>query len=397
MSGRHHIHRQYLTLEAPGLKAEDKWPDRLERFQDLQLLPVLQEAFDAADDGTIRFIDRLEVTVTIQDLERLEREVTPRIRTEVERALRAVQQQKGTLAAGPFDQILSYLRTGNMPWAAGSAADLRKMIEEWLGRSSPNEWRILFLAWADQPAAFFGRCTQVGGGLVEAGWRALLTLIPDEDAPSHMRLFPATDPAVWRSLINDYVLSPPGMKALARDKASAPVQSEAATGDSEPSAVDDSNSWHPANSGIVILHPYLNYFLKEVECEDADRAATLFHYLVWGTTDCAEWDLPLSKLLLGLHPDDYLSPSADLSQSDRAATDELLEGIIGHWTALKNTSIHALRDGFLQRPGRLVREGRGWRLTVEEKPQDLLLDRLPWSIGMVTSKRMNTTLYVDWR
>lgn len=395
MSGEHHIHRQSLILEAPGLKTGDKWHDRLARLHESRLLPLLEEAFDAADDGSTRYIDRLELIVTISDPERLEEEVTRGIRSQLSKALES--ERKRSTRNGPihFGQILHYLITGNFPWGASTITDLRALAGNWLSVATEREWAILFTEWARQPAAFLGRCTQVQGGFTERCWAELNAMDSDADRDITSESLPPTNPEEWKAKLRGSRLGVVETTDYDTGK-----MDDDRVFDSEPTRKKQEVSaiaWHPMNSGIILLHPYLAYLLKQVECEVLSRAATLFHYLVWGTTECGEWDLPLTKLLLGLHPDDYLPPASYLGQSDRAAADELLEGVIGHWTALKNTSIHVLRDGFLQRRGRLTKEGPGWRLTVEEKPQDLLLDRLPWSIGMIRSKRMTATLCVDWR
>ena len=46
-------------------------------------------------------------------------------------------------------------------------------------------------------------------------------------------------------------------------------------------------------------------------------------------------------------------------ERDRAEGEAMLTALIGHWQALGNTSAGALREGFLNRPGRLEDTGKG--------------------------------------
>ena len=85
-----------------------------------------------------------------------------------------------------------------------------------------------------------------------------------------------------------------------------------------------------------------------------------------------------------------------LSEADAAEAESLLRAAIGHWTALGQASPAALRETFLQRPGRLGRVAEGWRLEVERRGTDVLLDRLPWGLGAVRLPWMPHPLFVDW-
>ena len=101
--------------------------------------------------------------------------------------------------------------------------------------------------------------------------------------------------------------------------------------------------------------------------------------------------------MLGLKPTTALPVGEGLLiQSDREEAETVLQAAISHWQALKNTSINGLRSSFLLRQG-LVREvENGWRLRVERKPFDILLDQLPWGIGIIKLPWMEEILWVEW-
>jgi hypothetical protein len=73
-----------------------------------------------------------------------------------------------------------------------------------------------------------------------------------------------------------------------------------------------------------------------------------------------------------------------------------LTAAIQHWSVLKNTSISGLRSSFLQREGLLLETDQGWLLRVERKVYDLLLEQLPWGIGMLQLAWMRKPLRVNW-
>jgi hypothetical protein len=76
----------------------------------------------------------------------------------------------------------------------------------------------------------------------------------------------------------------------------------------------------------------------------------------------------------------------------------LLEAVIRHWDAVGDTSVGGLRGTFLVRPGKLFQRGNGDDvLQVESRSFDILLDRLPWGIGMIQLPWMEKILWVEWR
>jgi hypothetical protein len=81
----------------------------------------------------------------------------------------------------------------------------------------------------------------------------------------------------------------------------------------------------------------------------------------------------------------------------RAEATDLLESVVLHWTILKKTSVGGLREGFLQRSGRLRRaENHSWLLDVERQGHDVLLNYLPWSYGMIRLPWMERKLITQW-
>ena len=77
-------------------------------------------------------------------------------------------------------------------------------------------------------------------------------------------------------------------------------------------------------------------------------------------------------------------------------SESLINAAIANWPTLKNTSSEAFRTSFLQRDGLIKKQGRDWRLKVDQKTYDVVLDHLSWPIGIVRLPWMNSTLFVEW-
>lgn len=160
-----------------------------------------------------------------------------------------------------------------------------------------------------------------------------------------------------------------------------------------------------AHAGLVILNPFLKIFFEKVglikdksfvHTDARRRGAQLLHYLSSGATEAAEYELHLAKVLTGLPLDMPLDRVLDISPAEQKECTALLDTVIGYWTALGQCSHEALQEGFLQRPGRLTRRNDGWLLQPETKTLDILLDQLPWGIGIIQSDWMPEFLYVEW-
>lgn len=160
-------------------------------------------------------------------------------------------------------------------------------------------------------------------------------------------------------------------------------------------------------AGLVLLHPFLARFfeicrVKEVGREELrptslPRAAALLHLLASGREDLYEYELGLIKILLGLDPGTALPVCAGLlSTEDREEAETVLQSAIGHWSALKNTSADGLRSAFIERQGLLRRDDDGWKLNLERKSYDILLDQLPWGIGIVKLPWMKRAVFTEW-
>ena len=75
----------------------------------------------------------------------------------------------------------------------------------------------------------------------------------------------------------------------------------------------------------------------------------------------------------------------------------MLQAVIDNWTIMKGNSPDALREGFFQREGKLSKKGNGWNLQVEKKTIDILLNKLPWGLGLVRLPWLEELIFVEWK
>jgi hypothetical protein len=156
-------------------------------------------------------------------------------------------------------------------------------------------------------------------------------------------------------------------------------------------------------AGLVLLHPFLPRFFEVLGITDGEkllqpeRAPGLLYFLATGQPLAPEYELTLPKILCNLPLNTPLPADIGITPQEQDEAITLLEAVIRHWPALRNTSPDGLRGNFLNRLGKLspYPDG-GWLLQVENQTHDLLLDQLPWSIAMLKLPWMPHLLRVEW-
>ena len=104
----------------------------------------------------------------------------------------------------------------------------------------------------------------------------------------------------------------------------------------------------------------------------------------------------LNKILCGLPLEDPVPLDLALSPREREEGEALLEQVIAHWTALKQTSVRGFRLAFLARKGLIEAGDAEWIVRVERETRDVLLDRLPWGLARFRFSWMDRTMEVRW-
>lgn len=157
------------------------------------------------------------------------------------------------------------------------------------------------------------------------------------------------------------------------------------------------------NAGLVLLHPFLPQFFQALGIVENDsliqpeRALCLLHYLSTGETNAPEFELILPKILCNIPLETPVASDIEFTEIELDEANMLLEAVIRHWEALRNTSPDSLRGTFLTRAGKLsVRDDGDWLLLIESKTYDVLLEHLPWGISMIKLPWMKQMLWVEW-
>jgi hypothetical protein len=160
------------------------------------------------------------------------------------------------------------------------------------------------------------------------------------------------------------------------------------------------------NAGMVLAAPFLPRLfgmlglLEEKRFKGrltAERAVHLLEFMVNERHAAPEFQLVLNKILCGLDGPVPIADGFDPTEQEIEAVHRMLEGMIGHWKIVGNTSVAGLRSSFLQRQGYLTFENDDWHLQVEGRSFDMLLDQLPWSIAVIKHSWMTRVLHVNWR
>jgi len=171
----------------------------------------------------------------------------------------------------------------------------------------------------------------------------------------------------------------------------------------------DGEPIHIANAGLVIVGAFLPHLfttldmLEEaptgktrVRAEAVSRTVHLLQYLVDGRTDAPEPLLGLNKVLCGVPLATPVDREIEMTLRERELCDRLLAAVLGEWTKLKGSSVAALRETYLQREGRLDHLPTGWRLRVQRRTVDVLMDYITWPVSTIAHSWMPEPLYVTW-
>ncbi|HEX2580476.1 MAG TPA: contractile injection system tape measure protein [Dongiaceae bacterium] len=175
---------------------------------------------------------------------------------------------------------------------------------------------------------------------------------------------------------------------------------------------DKDEMFYVKNAGLVLLWPFLPHFFDRLKLLQEDpnntgrkrfadgmtlsRAARLLQVLCDGRADAPEPELLLNKILCGVEPAVPIAPAIEITSQEAQLCEDLLYAIIQAWTTIRNSSPAALQEGFLQREGRLRKSDGAWRLQVQRKTLDVLLDQVPWSFSILVADWLPQPFYVTW-
>ena len=159
------------------------------------------------------------------------------------------------------------------------------------------------------------------------------------------------------------------------------------------------------NAGLVILGPFLPTFLKQfnwtsksgkIKKDAKVKAVQAFYFLATGEIHFFEANMVFEKFLCGLPLSTPIPQKSLLNNEVKEEAEDLLRQVIKYWPALKNTGAGGLRQMFLNRNGKLIKTENGFKLLIERKTQDILLDKLQWNISLLKLPWKEELLFVEW-
>lgn len=159
------------------------------------------------------------------------------------------------------------------------------------------------------------------------------------------------------------------------------------------------------HAGIILLAPFIKLFftnlhlLDGAEWKNKDaqyKAVHLLKFLSTGAQKTPEYNLTLEKIMCGLYIEEPIPLDILLEEHEINEAISLLESVIEHWKALRNTSVNGLRESFLKRDGLLTQKENGWLLQVERKTLDVLIDSIPWGYSTIAFSWNSNLIFVEW-
>jgi hypothetical protein len=198
--------------------------------------------------------------------------------------------------------------------------------------------------------------------------------------------------------------------ALAPQSKRTPPVRRKASANSAPTPPETGSPIYIANAGLVLASPFLPHLFSTLgmlekddslrdrwrENDSKSRAVHLLQYLVDERTSGPEPLLVLNKILCGMHPTEPVEKAIEPTAEERDTCDRMLRAILTNWKVLANSSPAALRETFFQRAGKLEFEPGRWKLRVQRKTLDILLDQVPWGFGVILHSWMPEPLHVTW-
>lgn len=163
------------------------------------------------------------------------------------------------------------------------------------------------------------------------------------------------------------------------------------------------------HAGVMLLHAFLPSLFTNLSWLDAEHqwrsqrdqvwAAYAVHYLASGEAAPNEAVLFVAKLLMGWPLAEVLpeTDEEDWLPSLQREMGDLLKAIHHNWAPMDGCSWDGLRHDFLSREGKVARENDAhWKLTLEKKVFDMLLQKITWSITYIQHPWMPEPLVVEW-
>jgi hypothetical protein len=160
------------------------------------------------------------------------------------------------------------------------------------------------------------------------------------------------------------------------------------------------------HAGLILVHPFLRSLfsltglLAEKQFASAahqEKAIYLLHYIATGRVTAEEHELVIPKVLCNYPIEEPVNTDTVLTTNDLQEADDMIRAAIAQWSILKSTSPDGLRQGFLQRSGKLQTKNEQLYIEIEKNTIDVLLDHLPWNLSLIRLPWSGQIIRVEWR
>ncbi|MCC6288283.1 MAG: hypothetical protein IT249_10395 [Chitinophagaceae bacterium] len=389
----HIIERQSIAINFEDAGLHIGIQNRIAELFYTRLQPRMESLFnEMADDDHVAIIDKLEIDCGLLPAKHWEDEWVDCTIRKLKEQLTVIPKKKITAADMQAD-FFYFLQQGQLPW--NSRVKSLKIFEQSIVLdhiflvklkrvlSKKNVIRRL----TEQFSIEF--VSKITNALTNSQMQPGFNIINEISLPN-------VNPSAIQQLETQ-------LMKLAQDNS---VHNSDDTKTEDDYSDQETGNLYTEYAGLVILHPFLPVLFEALQLtlqhkwvsEEAQHTAVLITaFIVTGNEVFQEFELVLSKLLCGLNPSDVLlNISNAITVETISACEEMIIAAIQHWAALKNTGIAAFRETFLQRDGKITSVDKGWLLQVEQKGVDVLLNSLPWGIGVVKLPWMKTPIYTEW-
>jgi hypothetical protein len=166
---------------------------------------------------------------------------------------------------------------------------------------------------------------------------------------------------------------------------------------------------HIHNAGSVLIWVEVGLLIRKLDLVEGKKfkdavaqqqAILLFYYIINGHVDSKEDELLLYKLLCGWPISAPVDPAASPGKEVQQLADEMLQDFVFKWRNDKNFSSGWLRKNFFRHEGTLLlRDDGNWKLEVEKRTEDILLDAPGSKVSKPTIIKytwMEKLLFVQW-
>jgi hypothetical protein len=174
----------------------------------------------------------------------------------------------------------------------------------------------------------------------------------------------------------------------------------------KPKSINIGETQFITNAGLVILHPFLHSLFEQLNLCKNDiwtkkmnqhKAILLTQFMITGQEKSFENELFLNKILCGFPFESVVNTQLKITKKEKEKCYSLLQAVSEYWKVMQKSSVEALQESFLQRNGKIIIQSESrFELWVEEKGFDILLEQLPWGIGMVKTPWMEEYLICNW-